>query len=173
MRYESVFAPLLEMLTRRAEALYPKAMWHWCWRNETRVERSRTSGHAFRTPELAGAEDPCARRARLWLSTGKSSVGSQHRVRASSHSLLSAVAVSSFFFCQPASSATVESQTNSFNRRTDVAIGTPSKIARPTGEMPRSAVFGSSVLITLTVLHALPVLARINAVGFAECSHEA
>lgn len=49
----------------------------------------------------------------------------------------------------------------------------PFKIARLTGEMPRSTVFGSSALITLTVLHAPPVLARINVVGFAECSHEA
>ena len=49
----------------------------------------------------------------------------------------------------------------------------PFKIARLTGEMPRSAVFGSSALITLTVLHVLPVLARINVVGFAECPHEA
>src|SRR5436305_7704981 len=48
----------------------------------------------------------------------------------------------------------------------------PFKIARLTGEMPRSAVFGSNALITLIVLHAQPVLARINVVGFAECSHE-
>jgi hypothetical protein len=85
-------------------------------RDETRVGHPRTGGHAFWNPELASAEDQCARRARIWLRTGKSSVGSQRRVCTSSRGLLSAFAVSSFFFCQAASSANVESPTNSFNR---------------------------------------------------------
>src|SRR4051812_29570316 len=69
---------------------------HWCWRDETRIGRPWTSGHAFRNPELASAEDKCARRARIWLRTGKSSVGPQRRVCTSSRGLLSALAVSSF-----------------------------------------------------------------------------
>src|SRR5262245_590674 len=39
--------------------------------------------------------------------------------------------------------------------------------------MPRSRVLGSGTLIILTVLHALPVLTRINVMGFAKCSYEA
>jgi hypothetical protein len=46
---------------------------HRCWRDETRVGHPRTGGHAFWNPVLASAEDQCARRARIWLRTGKSS----------------------------------------------------------------------------------------------------
>ena len=48
---------------------------HWCWRDETRVGHPRTGGHTFWNPELASAEDQYARRSRIWLRTGKSSVG--------------------------------------------------------------------------------------------------
>src|SRR3954452_11208698 len=82
---------------------------HWCWRDETRVGRPWTSGHAFRIPELASAEDQCARRGRIWLRTGKSSVGSQRRVCTSSRGLLSTFAVSRFLFCQAAGSVNAES----------------------------------------------------------------
>lgn len=50
---------------------------HSYWRNETDVGHLWTRGHAFWNPELVGAEDQCARWARIWPRTGKSSVGSQ------------------------------------------------------------------------------------------------
>ena len=81
---------------------------------------------------------------------GKSSVGSQRRVCTSSRSLLSAFALSSFFFCQAASSANVEARRTVSTDERMSPSARPFKIARLTGEMPRSAVFGSSALIILT-----------------------
>jgi len=44
-----------------------KPMLALCWRDETRGGHPRTGGHAFWNPELASAEDQCARRARIRL----------------------------------------------------------------------------------------------------------
>ena len=156
-----------------AEAAYPKGILHWCWRDETRVGPSWTSGHAFRNPELASAEDPCARRARLWLSTGKSSVESQPRVCTSSRRCFRPLLFPAFSSAKQRAQPTLKARRTVSTDERMSPSARPSKIAHLTGGMPRSAVFGSSVLITLTVLHALPVLAWINVVGFAKCSHEA
>jgi hypothetical protein len=137
-------------ITRCAEALYPKARWHWCWRDETPVGHPRTGGDAFWNPELASAENQCARACENMANDRKE---------------LGWVAASGVHELTPTKTVSTDEQMSPSAR--------PFKIARLTGEMPRSAAFGSSALITLAVLHALPVLARINVVGFAECSHEA
>jgi hypothetical protein len=76
-------------------------------------------------PELASAEDPCARRARIWLRAGKSSIGWQRRVCTSSRGLLSAFAASSF------SSAKQRVQSTSKARRTVSTDERMSPSARP------------------------------------------